>query len=1384
MAVVGEAFVNIRANADPLRRAIADAVNAGVSAAEIQSRIGGQQAGDAFADAFSDAVDANVSTSLDAVSDSSDRLGNSAKNASGNVGSTAEVLSELVTSSNGSGSALASLSDLISNVAQTAGGASQAFSSVSRGLGQATQAVSGAMDGFDGASDGLKKFGQEGKAARKQLDMMILTGNIIAQVVVQLGGAIGALVSGLFSLGSAVAFAAQSLIVLPALLGAVLQGALTLILAFRGVGEALGAGFEQSTKSGSRAARSGSDNARAIELALRRLRDAYQSAEESAVKNLRNVAAAEQDLSDAVNDSLDLQRQLTRARLDAAEAAQQLAFSVEGAALAEERAGIALENAQRQLIAVQSLPPDNRARREVELTFKEAELNYREAKDRNADLTEEQRKSAEAGIEGSQEVIAVKNDIVEADRKVIESQEALMRALEEQAIATRESQEAIADALSDLAYARRQGGAAASGAAGAVNKFQEALAKLSPAQREFVKFIVSLKPMFDKLKNAVGDGFFPPVTAALKDLFKEKGATSFFNQLKDAFVNTAEVLGDFVAGLIDLFKNPFFRQQFFDLMQSNATILGTIGSVIKDLTAILVYVLKAAAPVTLEFAKWVETLTSGYRASLETTGGIAKLSDTFSRAGNVAKIVFGYFSALWDVLKGLAGAALPSGIYLFKQFTGTLRDLESSIKGNTKGFEDFFNSSALNFEQIMKLAGGLVKILFKLGASPAFNEALQKYQEAIPLLEKIGTKIMDAAPAFAALVIQVLKFVDALTDTGAIEAFFDTLRIGIAIITPIVGFFAKIAGVIFSILVALRLLGYAFMFFAKAILGPIIPMLSKAWKSFSTFGRLIKGFGVGWGQVFGWIGRVLAGFVSGVTLAGSAVAAGFVLLGAILIGAGVSVKKYSDVLRDSQKARADFQKGYSLKGLDNLRDKADKTRQAIQDLDRAYSLEKPDSPREGWNRFTRVLGDVIKEGVTGKSTLEGLNAELAASEAALKATDGPIKELATQYGLAESSVRLLSVGVVDSNASYLENKIALENAITSTVRTKVVSTELMEAQKILADETSTATDKTNALRTALDLLDGGFVNTQAASDNLKGAFADANEALKENGRTYDENTEKGRANRAALRDIKGQITDLATATRDNVYATSTATTEAGKNAEANRAVNRVMETQRTKFVELATKMLGSKSAAEKLATEMGILKGIVVEPKVKFSITTDPDSKKFFDDITKASSGGALKFQIRGYRVAGVEAGGPVVKGRPYIVGEKRPELFVPTQSGVIIPKIPGLSANMAGRSTILDQLRSPYKLASGGLISPSSSGTLALLAEAGRAERVTPLDSNGFTPAERQILAALQGDSSEKDINIQVFVGNQQIQDIVDVKMNGKSVRDARRTNYSRPVN
>jgi TP901 family phage tail tape measure protein len=43
--------------------------------------------------------------------------------------------------------------------------------------------------------------------------------------------------------------------------------------------------------------------------------------------------------------------------------------------------------------------------------------------------------------------------------------------------------------------------------------------------------------------------------------------------------------------------------------------------------------------------------------------------------------------------------------------------------------------------------------------------------------------------------------------------------------------------------------------------------------------------------------------------------------------------------------------------------------------------------------------------------------------------------------------------------------------------------------------------------------------------------------------------------------------------------------------------------------------------------------------------------------------------------IPGRASGGPVEKGHPYIVGEKRAELFVPNESGVILPRVPRLGA-------------------------------------------------------------------------------------------------------------
>jgi hypothetical protein len=56
----------------------------------------------------------------------------------------------------------------------------------------------------------------------------------------------------------------------------------------------------------------------------------------------------------------------------------------------------------------------------------------------------------------------------------------------------------------------------------------------------------------------------------------------------------------------------------------------------------------------------------------------------------------------------------------------------------------------------------------------------------------------------------------------------------------------------------------------------------------------------------------------------------------------------------------------------------------------------------------------------------------------------------------------------------------------------------------------------------------------------------------------------------------------------------------------------------------------------------------------------------------KRSGGGGLLGNLFGVLFGGMrEAGGAVAAGRAYVVGEKRPELFVPSTSGTIIPRVP-----------------------------------------------------------------------------------------------------------------
>lgn len=104
--------------------------------------------------------------------------------------------------------------------------------------------------------------------------------------------------------------------------------------------------------------------------------------------------------------------------------------------------------------------------------------------------------------------------------------------------------------------------------------------------------------------------------------------------------------------------------------------------------------------------------------------------------------------------------------------------------------------------------------------------------------------------------------------------------------------------------------------------------------------------------------------------------------------------------------------------------------------------------------------------------------------------------------------------------------------------------------------------------------------------------------------------------------------------------------------------------------------------------------------------------------------------------------------------------------------KVVGIANKLPGPD--LPTLDEIPKLAKGGTVYPSAGGTVVRVAEAGRPERIEPLDANGLSARDRAIIAALSG-GGRSPINLTVKLGDQEISELVSAEVDGVQTNTAR---------
>ena len=136
----------------------------------------------------------------------------------------------------------------------------------------------------------LTKFEKNAENASVKLNKLIRTGYALGPAISGAVGAIGALATGLFMLGQSLGAAVPALILIPSLMSTLINSAVALKLAFKGVGNAIKLGLKPSKESGDAAKKAIRDAEQGVQKAKEALaRTETQQAEALSTKFARTL---------------------------------------------------------------------------------------------------------------------------------------------------------------------------------------------------------------------------------------------------------------------------------------------------------------------------------------------------------------------------------------------------------------------------------------------------------------------------------------------------------------------------------------------------------------------------------------------------------------------------------------------------------------------------------------------------------------------------------------------------------------------------------------------------------------------------------------------------------------------------------------------------------------------------------------------------------------------------------------------------------------------------------------------------------------------------------------------------------------------------------------
>lgn len=297
-------------------------------------------------------------------------------------------------------------------------------------------------------------------------------------------------------------------------------------------------------------------------------------------------------------------------------------------------------------------------------------------------------------------------------------------------------------------------------------------AGLTKSQIAFAKALGGLRPKFRELKEAVASGFLPTLQKSIQSVMKTS-----FPTLKKGFNEVGIALGKVSTSAGKAISDATKSGSLGNLFKTSAAVIVKLGSAISKVFGAVLKVLKVASPQTKKFAGFIDKLATRFKTFIDKTSKNGTMSKFFNDAAGFAKDFGVIFGNIWNGVFALVADA-------FKPGSGAHMLLDW-LKNATTGFGNlgkdpklhkYLQDTTANALAVLDVFGKVIGVLKNLGDDPNVKKFWDTVGKGTPDLEKILQDGVKAAPTFGELLLNIAGIISAFSDTGTLQTFWDILK--------------------------------------------------------------------------------------------------------------------------------------------------------------------------------------------------------------------------------------------------------------------------------------------------------------------------------------------------------------------------------------------------------------------------------------------------------------------------------------------------------------------------------------------------------------------------------------------------------------------------------